>query len=152
MFKLTTLVVIGSDYIGSCKSNYHTIMTAPLFLDELELFNHLCGCWYIFKLNIFDLLFFYSFNVASRCSGSSHLNIWNLHDNLPNKYQHTKGTRPVEVKPSSLLEYTKTSVDYINLGSCGGEIFQFFSNLKIAYIVVNVVCYRTFIVFSSSYK
>ena len=26
-FKLTTLVVIGTDCIGSCKSNYHTIMT-----------------------------------------------------------------------------------------------------------------------------
>ena len=30
-FKLTTLLVIGTDCIGSCKSNYHTItvMTAP---------------------------------------------------------------------------------------------------------------------------
>ena len=26
-FKLTTLVVIGTDYIGSCKFNYHTITT-----------------------------------------------------------------------------------------------------------------------------
>jgi hypothetical protein len=26
-FQLTTLVVIGTDYIGSCKSNYHTITT-----------------------------------------------------------------------------------------------------------------------------
>ena len=26
-FILTTLVVIGTDCIGSCKSNYHTIMT-----------------------------------------------------------------------------------------------------------------------------
>jgi hypothetical protein len=25
-FKLTTSVVIGSDFMGSCKSNYHTIM------------------------------------------------------------------------------------------------------------------------------
>ena len=31
-FKLTTLVGIGADCIGSCKSNYHTIKTtmAPL--------------------------------------------------------------------------------------------------------------------------
>jgi hypothetical protein len=31
--KLTMLVVIGTDCIGSCKSNYHTITTttAPLF-------------------------------------------------------------------------------------------------------------------------
>jgi hypothetical protein len=30
-FKLTILVAIGNDSIGSCKSNYHTIMsmTAP---------------------------------------------------------------------------------------------------------------------------
>ena len=26
-FELTMLVVIGTDFIGSCKSNYHTIMT-----------------------------------------------------------------------------------------------------------------------------
>jgi len=31
-FELTTLVVIGTDYTGSCKSNYHTITTttAPM--------------------------------------------------------------------------------------------------------------------------
>ena len=26
-FELTTIVVIGTDYMGSCKYNYHTIMT-----------------------------------------------------------------------------------------------------------------------------
>ena len=41
-FELTTSVVIGTDYIGSCKSNYHTIMatTAPttdLFLALIEM-------------------------------------------------------------------------------------------------------------------
>jgi hypothetical protein len=32
-FKLTTLVMIGTDCTGSCKSNYHTITTttAPIF-------------------------------------------------------------------------------------------------------------------------
>ena len=30
-FELTTSVVIGTDCIGTCKSNYHTITTAPLF-------------------------------------------------------------------------------------------------------------------------
>ena len=31
-FELTTFVIIGTDCIGSCKSNYHTIttMTAPV--------------------------------------------------------------------------------------------------------------------------
>jgi hypothetical protein len=33
-FELTTSVVIGTDYINSCKSNYHmiTVMTAPPFI------------------------------------------------------------------------------------------------------------------------
>jgi len=40
-FELTTSLVIGTDYIGSCKSNYHTItaMTAPTF-------GHLLGSLY----------------------------------------------------------------------------------------------------------
>ena len=29
-FELTTLVLIGTDCIGSCKSNYHTITTTPV--------------------------------------------------------------------------------------------------------------------------
>ena len=35
-FELTTLVVIGTDCTGSCKSNYHTIttMTVPRFNEE----------------------------------------------------------------------------------------------------------------------
>jgi len=33
-FELTTLVAIGTDCIGSCKSNYHTIMTAPVQLSK----------------------------------------------------------------------------------------------------------------------
>ena len=31
-FKLTTSVAIGTDCIGSCKTNYHTITTAPTML------------------------------------------------------------------------------------------------------------------------
>jgi len=36
-FELTTLVVIGTDCIGSCLSNYHTITTttAPLFIFKI---------------------------------------------------------------------------------------------------------------------
>jgi hypothetical protein len=39
-FKLTMLVVIGTDCIGSCKSNYHAIMPtmAPLFVFETHVF------------------------------------------------------------------------------------------------------------------
>jgi hypothetical protein len=42
-FELTTLVVIGTDCISSCKSNYHmiTIMTAPPFKD-ISVFSNGC--------------------------------------------------------------------------------------------------------------
>jgi hypothetical protein len=33
-FELTALVVIGTDCIGSCKSNYHMITTTPALNDE----------------------------------------------------------------------------------------------------------------------
>ena len=38
-FELTSLVVIGTDCIGSCKSNYHTITTTPtpLIVKEITL-------------------------------------------------------------------------------------------------------------------
>ena len=45
-FELTTLVVIGIDYICSCKSNYHTIMTttSPKIKEKNSylLFIHVC--------------------------------------------------------------------------------------------------------------
>ena len=48
-FELTTLVVIGTDCTGSCKSNYNTIMTttAPFLarlyeVQEVSLCRHLC--------------------------------------------------------------------------------------------------------------
>ena len=38
-FELTTLVVIGTNSIGSCKSNYHmnTTMTAPHFVNSCSI-------------------------------------------------------------------------------------------------------------------
>jgi hypothetical protein len=48
-FEFTTLVVIGTDCTGSCKSNYNTIMTtmAPFLarlyeVQEASLCRHLC--------------------------------------------------------------------------------------------------------------
>ncbi|XP_052075477.1 leucine-rich repeat and WD repeat-containing protein 1-like [Mytilus californianus] len=58
--------------------------------------------------------------IAAKCNGSGHMVIWNLHDNLPVKV--IKGTRTVEVKVSALLQYTRTSVDYINLSSTSGML------------------------------
>ena len=47
-FELTTLVVIGTDCIGSCKSNYHTITTRrPLFIWKLEKCKRVKWCWFI---------------------------------------------------------------------------------------------------------
>jgi hypothetical protein len=33
-FELTTLVVIGTDCKGSCKSSYHTITTTQLYIES----------------------------------------------------------------------------------------------------------------------
>jgi hypothetical protein len=36
-FELTTSVVIGTDYIGSCKSNYHTITATTIPYNNLTI-------------------------------------------------------------------------------------------------------------------
>jgi len=49
-FELTTSVVIGTDCIGSCKSNYHTIMatTAPV-CTKLDIYFFTLQCVYLNK-------------------------------------------------------------------------------------------------------
>ena len=51
IFELTMLVVIGTDCIDSCKSNYHTIMamTASMVWSTLAICHHGFGicCWYM---------------------------------------------------------------------------------------------------------
>jgi len=45
VFELTTLMVIGTDCIGSCKSHYHTITSTmtPTFIDKNNTYtNHYC--------------------------------------------------------------------------------------------------------------
>jgi hypothetical protein len=47
-FQLTTSVVIGTDWIGSCKSNYHTITVTTAQLIRVN-FHNLERCWTIMK-------------------------------------------------------------------------------------------------------
>ena len=51
IFKLTTSVVIGTDCIGSCKSNYHTITATTVPFGKVGLkpikISLLCSTWYI---------------------------------------------------------------------------------------------------------
>jgi hypothetical protein len=75
--RLTTLVVIGTDYIGtgSCKSNYHTIMTrtAPgLVGTAVKYYIHLCIAANLWKKknHIINVSFSWSF----RCFFSSQIN------------------------------------------------------------------------------
>ena len=63
-FELTTLVVIGTDCIGSCKSNYHTIMTttAPSF--DCTIFINVCQLYITLRLwtrqeTLYLYIFFY---------------------------------------------------------------------------------------------
>jgi hypothetical protein len=55
-FELTTLVVIDTDYTGSCKSNYHTIMitTPPHLLDKC--YYRSCDMWNAVSGGIYTLL------------------------------------------------------------------------------------------------
>jgi hypothetical protein len=67
-FELTTSVVIGTDCIGSCKSNYHMITTLYYFLE----------IWFILvilKLNV-SFLFFFGDTLTS-CFGSFWFHIFN---------------------------------------------------------------------------
>ena len=54
-FKLTTLVMTGTDCTGSCKSNYHTIMTmeAPMTNWSRETFDMTRLNWYQKKKNLY---------------------------------------------------------------------------------------------------
>ena len=58
-FKLTTLVVIGTDCTGSCKSNFHTITTttAPRLVWGSILYKWKCSCGGKFLLNMLNLCF-----------------------------------------------------------------------------------------------
>jgi hypothetical protein len=76
-FELTTLEVIGTDCIGSCKSNYHTIMTttAPSIIKG-DMALHICSLGHIF---------FYapaashqSINISHRYTVSVHIHFCNL--------------------------------------------------------------------------
>jgi uncharacterized protein (DUF1919 family) len=54
-FKLAILVVIGTDCIGSCKSNYHAIIAMAAFINKYimdgEYTNHFSLQKYFFKQN-----------------------------------------------------------------------------------------------------
>ena len=52
VFELTTLVVIDTDCTGSCKSNYHTIMTttSSLYVMTMKKISH------ITSLNLFAVV------------------------------------------------------------------------------------------------
>jgi hypothetical protein len=53
--ELTTLVMIGTDCIGSCKSNYHTIKTSPVHFKIIGIIYHKY-CDIIFSLTKFDFV------------------------------------------------------------------------------------------------
>ena len=47
-FELTTLVVIGTDCTGSCKSNYHAITTTTAPLSFFKVASLKCQTWLVF--------------------------------------------------------------------------------------------------------
>ncbi len=64
-FELTTLVVIGTDYIGSYKSNYHTITTTIRFLNYYILPEvHMLPSNFIYSFTVW----FIDSNIGCHCS------------------------------------------------------------------------------------
>jgi hypothetical protein len=102
-FELTTLVVIGTDCIGYCKSNYHTITTAITtmisrlqhtnFNTQIKMVNFISCLAVVIKLvykNIttlntlillFYLVFFHWYDEIS-CFVASHWQTWSHIDNI----------------------------------------------------------------------
>jgi len=95
-FELTTLVVIGTDCIGSCKSNYHTITTTTtrvithypykwsLIRYHLSITRKVVNL-YVFHVNI-HLTYYLVRDKKKRCSVRNH------------KYQRPIITRPLKDK------------------------------------------------------
>jgi hypothetical protein len=55
-FELTTLVVIGTVFIGSCKFNYHTIMTTTALSKQVKHNLFEMGCKWV---QLFSMIFSY---------------------------------------------------------------------------------------------
>jgi hypothetical protein len=52
-FELTTLVMIGANLIGSCKSNYHTITTTTMTTETILMIYKITGAWrFINKIDV----------------------------------------------------------------------------------------------------
>jgi hypothetical protein len=58
-FELPTSVVIGTDCIGSCKSNYHTIMATAAPTRNVNIYWNRCDTIFVF---------FYSWTIADLCN------------------------------------------------------------------------------------
>ena len=78
-FKLTTSVVIGTDCIGSCKSNYHTITatTDPFFWRRVKNDNLVLSFTYHISLCTSVLFFLTNIRVIYRLSWTSNKRVEN---------------------------------------------------------------------------
>jgi hypothetical protein len=58
-YELTTLLVIATDYIDSCKSNYHTITTTTvhiqILLNDIKLVMHFVNIHFISNIPVYKL-------------------------------------------------------------------------------------------------
>ena len=68
-FELTTIVVIGTDGVGNCKSNYHTITTVPVKYKYVVLLSYIYFCerwkptfllYYKYNIKLTSIFHFFS--------------------------------------------------------------------------------------------
>ena len=76
-FEFTTLVVIGTDYIGSCKFNYHTIMITMVPI--------LFGNWFLYRKKL-NTAVYPTFNWYSSYLKMYTKLLYILFDRIFNKY------------------------------------------------------------------
>ena len=84
-FELTTSVVIGTDYIGSCKSNYHTITTTtapPLLVFSNSSCNNSNDYWWFLLHKQLDFVLSYHDTIGkNKWTGTSNQNRTNWKQN-----------------------------------------------------------------------
>ena len=96
-FKLTTLVVIGTDCIGSCKSKYHTIIISERIEDNQIKSSR--GAHYTKLITVVD--FCYKTNSFAICHLNCTILTWDAYTNTnPSRGRHDRNHMEVEFTTS----------------------------------------------------
>jgi hypothetical protein len=120
-FEFTSLVVIGTDCMGSCKSNYHKILTKMvLLLQEMSVYIYICTIFAVHKAptlnNPQNPSFFYQliiFNFTCITTGDASLTFPIGHFHLCITLPSASVQWPPFAVARNLKKYLEILIDYI---------------------------------------